>query len=188
MNQPRFRILTDDEMTPEQKRVAVAIATGPRGSVRGPFPALLRSPELADRIRHLGDYIRFETGIDPALFELAILVVARFWSAQYEWQAHQKLALAAGLDQSVADAIGKGERPAGLSTDQALIYDFTSQLLNDKDVNDTTFQAMVTRFGEKMTIEINCAIGYYSFISTVLNANRAPIPEGATPLAPLPAR
>ena len=185
MTEPRFRVLSPEEMTPEQKRVADNIVKGPRGSVRGPFPALLRSPELADRIRHLGDYIRFETEIPPALFELAILLVARFWTAQYEWQAHQKLALATGLSPKVAEAIGKGERPEQLSADQTLVYDFASQLLNEKDVDDATYAAMIKRFGEKTTIDMTSAVGYYSFISMVLNTNRAPIPEGATPLAPL---
>jgi 4-carboxymuconolactone decarboxylase len=185
MTELRFRALSADEMTAEQKRAAAAIASGPRGSVRGPFPALLRSPEMADRIRHLGDYIRFEADVDPALRELAILLVARFWNAQYEWYAHQKLSVAAGLSPSVAEAIGAGQRPAGLTADQTLVYDFTSQLLNDKDVADTTHAAMVARFGEKSVIELICTIGYYGFVSMVLNASRAPIPEGAVPLKPL---
>jgi len=185
MTQPRFPAIPADKMTAEQKRAADAIVAGPRGSVRGPFPALLRSPEMADRIRHLGDYIRFEADVDSALRELAILLVARFWSAQYEWYAHQKLSVQAGLSPSVAEAIGNGERPSGLTADQTLVYDFTSQLLNDKDVNDATHAAMVDRFGEKSVIELICTIGYYGFVSMVLNASRAPIPEGAVPLKPL---
>src|SRR5258708_12549415 len=84
MKGPGFRPCSPEEMTTEQKRVAQAIASGPRGGVRGPFPALLRSPELADRIRHLGDYIRFESALAPPLRELAIFLVSRFWSAHYE--------------------------------------------------------------------------------------------------------
>src|SRR5262249_1842368 len=109
---PRFKPLPPDQMTPEQKRVAQALASGPRGGVRGPFPALLRSPALADRVRQLGDYVRFEASLSPAHRELVILVVARFWSAQYEWYAHRQHAAKAGLDPSVADAIARGDRPS----------------------------------------------------------------------------
>ena len=85
----RFAPLSDPDMTPEQRRVAHAVASGPRGGLRGPFHALLRSPELADRVRLLGDFVRFESAIPASLRELAILLVARFWSADYEWHAHR---------------------------------------------------------------------------------------------------
>src|SRR5258706_10089308 len=114
----RFTPLSQRDMTLDQQRVAQAVATGPRGGLRGPFHALLRSPELADRVRHLGDYVRFESTVPAALRELAILVVARFWSAHYEWNAHRKHAIAAGLAPSGAGAIGAGRRPAKLSGDE----------------------------------------------------------------------
>src|SRR5262249_49958656 len=104
MSGPRFKPLSPDAMTPEQKRVVQALTDGPRGGLRGPFPALLRSPVLADRVRQLGDYVRFESGLPARLRELTILVVARFWSAQYEWYAHRQHAEKAGLDSGVADA------------------------------------------------------------------------------------
>jgi 4-carboxymuconolactone decarboxylase len=187
MNAPRFRPLSPEEMTADQKRVAQALISGPRGAVRGPFPALLRSPELAERIRHLGDYVRFEAALPPQLRELAILLVARFWSAHYEWHAHQAAALKAGLNPAIPEAIAQGRRPAAMSPDENLIYDFFSQLLTKKDVADDTYKAMVERFGEKTVIELICTAGYYSFISLVLNANRTPVPEGGKLLPPLPA-
>jgi 4-carboxymuconolactone decarboxylase len=187
MNAPRFRPLSPEEMSPEQTRVAQAIATGPRGSVRGPFPALLRSPELADRIRHLGDYIRFESTLPPKLRELAILLVARFWSAHYEWHAHQQAALKAGMSADIPEAIAQGRRPSSLTPDENLIFDFFSQLLTKKDVADDTYKAAVERFGEKSVVELICTAGYYSFISLILNVNRTPVPEGGKPLPPVPA-
>jgi 4-carboxymuconolactone decarboxylase len=187
MNAPRFRPLSPEEMTAEQTRVAQAIAAGPRGGVRGPFPALLRSPELADRIRHLGDYIRFESALPPALRELAILLVARFWSAHYEWHAHQQAALKLGMNPEIPDSIAQGRRPASLTPDETLIYDFFSQLLTKRDVADDTYKSAVERFGEKTVVELICTAGYYSFISLILNANRTPVPEGEKPLPALPA-
>jgi 4-carboxymuconolactone decarboxylase len=185
MSAPRFRPLTSEEMTPEQKRVADALIAGARGAVRGPFPALLRSPELADRVRHLGDYIRFESALPPTLRELAILLVARFWSAHYEWHAHQQQALKAGLAPEIPEAIARGRKPASLSADENLIYEFFSQLLTKRDVADDIFDAATARFGEKAIVELICTAGYYSFISLILNANRTPVPEGGKPLPPL---
>ena len=181
----RFKPLSQQDMTLDQQRVAQAVATGPRGGLRGPFHALLRSPELADRVRHLGDYVRFESTVPAALRELAILLVARFWSAHYEWNAHRKHAAAAGLDPGIADAIEVGRCPATLSTDEALVYDFISELLIDRDISDTTFHAALARFGEQTIVELIGVAGYYGFISLVLNANRTPVAEGGTPLPAL---
>jgi 4-carboxymuconolactone decarboxylase len=178
----RFKPLSQHDMTLDQQRVAQAVAGGPRGGLRGPFHALLRSPELADRVRHLGDYVRFESTVPAVLRELAILLVARFWSAHYEWNAHRKHAAAAGLDPSVADAIEMGKRPPKLSADETLVYDLITELLRDKDINDATFAAAKERFGERMMIELIGTAGYYGFVSLVLNAGRAPIAEGGKPL------
>jgi 4-carboxymuconolactone decarboxylase len=182
---PRFKPLSQHDMTLDQQRVAQAIAGGPRGGLRGPFHALLQSPELADRVRHLGDYVRFESTVPPALRELAILVVARFWSAHYEWNAHRKHAAAAGLDPSIADAIEVGRRPDKLSADEALVYDVISELLIDKDISDATFHAALARFGEQTIVELIGVAGYYGFISLVLNASRTPVAEGGKPLPAL---
>src|SRR5215467_607049 len=150
----RFKPLSQRDMTLDQQRVAQAVATGPRGGLRGPFHALLRSPELADRVRHLGDYVRFESTVPAALRELAILLVARFWSAHYEWNAHRKHAVAAGLDPSVAEAIEAGRRPANLSGDETLVYDLVAQLLRDKDISDASFAGAKARFGERTVVEL----------------------------------
>jgi 4-carboxymuconolactone decarboxylase len=182
---PRFTPLSDETMSADQRRVAQSLISGPRGGLRGPFHALLRSPELADRVRHLGDYVRFESSVPAPLGELAILVVARFWSAHYEWNAHRKHAVAAGLDPAIADAIETGRRPAMLSADETLVYDFVSELFHNKDVSDATFEAAKARFGERTVVELICLAGYYGFVSLVLNANRTPVPEGGKPLPPL---
>jgi 4-carboxymuconolactone decarboxylase len=187
MTGPRFKPLPAEQMSAEQKRVAQALAEGPRGGVRGPFPALLRIPALADRVRTLGDYVRFESSLPSPLGELAILVVARFWTAQYEWYAHSRHAVKAGIDPSIPDAIVQGRRPPRLSADEALVYDFCHELLHGRDVSDTTFTAAVARFGETTVLELVGLAAYYSFVSLILNANRTPIPDDATPLRALAA-
>ena len=188
MTGPRFKPIPPEQMTAEQKRVVQALTDGPRGGLRGPFPALLRIPALADRVRLLGDQVRFEGSLPAPLRELAILVVARFWSAQYEWYAHRQHAVKAGVDPSVPEAIAKGERPPRLSADEGLVYDVCVELLHDRDVSDKTFAAAVARFGETTVLELVSLAAYYGFVSLILNVNRTPIPEGATPLPPLAGR
>jgi 4-carboxymuconolactone decarboxylase len=185
MASERFRSLADEEMTPDQKRVAEALRNGPRRGLPGPFHALLRSPALADRVRQLGDYIRFENSLPASLRELAILVVARFWRAQYEWHQHRKIAIEAGLDPAIPDAIAEGRRPAGLSADQALVHDFCRELLDHKDVSDATYEAALARFGERGVLDLICTLGYFGFVSAILNAKRHSTPDGKTPLRPL---
>ena len=182
----RFAPLAEERMTPDQKRVAQGIASGPRGSwQRGPFKALLRSPEIADRVQKVGEFVRFKSSIEPRLNELAIILCARKWTAQYEWYAHCKLALDAGLKPEIADAIAEGKRPANLQPDEAAVYDFAHQLLHTGQVDDAAFGAVKEKFGEQGVIDLIGAVGYYTIVSFVLNVDRVPLPPDATPLKTL---
>jgi 4-carboxymuconolactone decarboxylase len=185
MSQERFAPIPDDTMTAEQRAVADILISGPRGGIRGPFHALLRNPKLADRVRLLGDSIRFENSLPPVLRELVILITARFWSADYEWYAHSKVAAELGMNSTIPEAIERGQRPADMSPDASLIYDFCTELLSKKDICDATYQAAVARFGETVVLDILCTAGYFGFVSLILNAKRHPIPDTATRLKPL---
>jgi 4-carboxymuconolactone decarboxylase len=181
----RFAPLEMDAMTPEQRFIAQGLIDGPRGGIRGPFHALLRNPRLADRVRSLGDSIRFENSLPAELREFVILLVARFWSARYEWHAHSKMAADAGVDPSVIVAIGEGRTPPGMSDDQALLHRFCTELLHEKDVSDATYAQALARFGEPTLLDVLCTAGYFSFVSLILNTIRQPVPEGGVQLPPL---
>ena len=182
----RFAVLTEATMTPRQRESYQAIVSGPRKGARGPFNALLRSPEVADRVQKVGEYIRFQSTIPAALNEMAILITGRFWGAQYEFWAHSRLARQAGLADMIIDAIAEGRRPRTMSGDERIVYDFCSELFRDKSVSDATFKAAVGRFGEQGVIDLIAASGYYSIVSMVLNVDRHPLPEGEKPpLKPL---
>src|SRR4029077_19499690 len=130
MSEGRFATLTPETMTADQKRVADAIQSGPRGAgLRGPFNALLRSPDLCDLVQRVGAFVRFGSSIPPRLNELAIIMAGRKWTAQYEFYAHRRLALEAGLKTAICDAIAAGTRPQGMADDEADVYDFCSELL-----------------------------------------------------------
>jgi 4-carboxymuconolactone decarboxylase len=173
-------------MTPEQRAVADAILAGPRSmstGLRGPFEALLHSPGLADAAQRLGEQVRYRSSIPAVLNELAIIVTARRWTAQFEWYAHRSIAVDAGLDPAVADAIARQERPV-LEDDASAVYDFATQLLDTGHVTDEAWSDVVRRWGTQGAIDLVGVVGYYSLVAFVLNVDRYPTPGGEQPLAP----
>lgn len=193
---PRFPLLTEPQMTPAQRELAHNIRSGPRASVAGsaanasatslgsPFNVFLRSPELGEHLQRTGSYIRFKSVLGPKLTELAILVTARHWTAQYEWHAHHRLALQAGLSPDIAQAIAQGKAPTGMTEDEALVFQFCTELHQGKKVSDKAFEDVKQRFGEQGVMDLIAVNGYYVLVAMVLNVDRTPIPGGA-PL-PLP--
>jgi 4-carboxymuconolactone decarboxylase len=188
MTEERFKPLELDEMTPEMRQAAEQIIAGPRKGMRGPFKAMLRSPRLADQLQRVGAVVRFENSLPDRLKELAIIVTARHWTAQFEWWAHRRLALEAGLDPAICDAVAAGRRPAKLAEDEAAVYDFASSLLAAGQVSDAQFKAVADRFGERGVIDLVGTIGYYCTVALILNVDRYPLPPEATPLPPLAGR
>lgn len=177
----RFKPLTYDEMTPAQKTMVAHLLAGPRGGVNGPFNVLLRSPDIGDLGQEFGASTRFKSSLPQKLYELAILVTARYWTAQYEWQAHHRSALQAGLSPAIADAIAEGRRPAAMQKDEEAVYNFVSELLNTKQVSDTTFAAAKSAFGERGVVDIIAVTGWYNIVSMMLNVDRYPLLEGTQP-------
>jgi 4-carboxymuconolactone decarboxylase len=177
----RFKLLTEATMSPRQRESYQAIVSGPRKGATGPFNALLRSPEVADRVQKVGEYVRFQSTIPAPLNEMAILITGHFWGAQFEFWAHSRLARAAGLDEAIIEAISEGRRPASLADEERIVYDFCTELFRDRAVSDASFEAMVERFGEQGVIDLIAAAGYYSIVSMVLNVDRYPLPAGERP-------
>jgi len=150
----RFKLLTEATMTARQRDSYQAIVSGPRKGATGPFNALLRSPEVADRVQKVGEYVRFQSTIPAALNEMAILITGRFWGAQCEFWAHRRLARTAGLSDAIIDAIAEGRRPESMTDDDRIVHDFCTELFRDKAVSDASFKAVVGRFGEQGVIDL----------------------------------
>lgn len=182
----RFPQLTAETMTPAQKAAADAIVAGPRGGLRGPFNAWLRSPELADRAQRVGEYIRYRSSLPPRLNEFAILITARHWDAKFEWYAHYPLALKGGLKPEIAADLAQGRRPRGMAADETALYDFCTELRRDKRVGDATFAAAKAALGEQGVVDLIAVSGYYDLVSMTLNVAEVPAPpDGALPLPDL---
>ena len=191
----RFKQIPPEKLTPEQRILADGVRSGPRAAIKnssaaspgalgGPFNVWLRSPDIGNVIQSLGAAIRFRSSLPAKLNELAIIVTARQWSAQYEWHAHRRLAVEAGLDPAIADEIAQGRRPARMSEDEALVYDVSRELHETHGLSDATYQRAFDRFGERGVMDLIAVNGYYVLVSMTLNVDRTPLPDGV-PL-PLP--
>jgi 4-carboxymuconolactone decarboxylase len=184
--QERMGPVPADKMTDAQKKAA-ADHTAARGQLTGPWQVLLRSPELMGRVRGLSDYVRWNGALSPRQSEFVILITAREWSQPYEWNAHQPLAVKGGLNPEIAKAVAEGRRPHGMAEDEEILYDFATELLQNRSVSDATYARAMAKFGEKAILDTIGLMGHYSLIAMVLNTARTPVPPGGpTRLEPFP--
>lgn len=185
----RFQPLADSEMDPAQAEVARKIAAGPRGGVRGPFVPMLHSPDFTDRFQHLGEYVRYRNSLPDELMEVANLITARRYRAQFVWASKQALARTAGVSEEVIAAIGRGERPAGMSEAMAAVHDFVVALHAGAAVPDEIYDAARRRLSERQIIDLVGTCGYYVMMALFVGATETPAPAGAeVPFAPSFAR
>src|SRR5215216_1856091 len=178
--QDRMPPIPADKMTDGQKKAAEAFAEGRGYAIRGPFVPLIRSPEVMLRAKAMGDYLRFKSTLGPRLNEMVILITAREWSQQYEWQAHHPIALKEGLRRDIAEAIADGRRPAGMAEDEEALYDMATEILRMKRVSDATYHRAIAKFGEQGVIDLLGVTGYYTFLAIVMNTTRTALPENMT--------
>ena len=197
----RLAKLTPDAMTPTQRHaydeIVALRARVPEshqgvyqplkpqsdGSLGGPFNAWLRSPEIGTLLVALGGALRFRSTLPPRLVELAILVAAREWTAQYEWAAHARFAERAGVAPAVIEAIRRRQRPELPGADEAAVYAFVVELLRTHGVGDATYQEAVAHVGEPGVVELIALLGFYTTVSMALNTFRVEAP-GQPPLDP----
>ena len=172
MAEPRLPTIPPDQYSAEQKKAAEAFLAARKTPVFGPFEPMMYSPEVMSIARATGDYLRYHSAIGNTLSELVILITAREWSQDFEWFDHQPIALKAGISKDVADAIADGRRPAGMSADEEIVYDFTIELQRNKRVSDATFNKAEQRFGKKGVVDMTGISGYYTSLAMQLNMAR----------------
>ena len=151
----------------------------------GPWGLLLRNPELCDRGAQFGTMLRDGTSLPKRLSELAIAVVARFWTAQFEWNAHAPQALRAGVSADAIEAIRTRKPPRFTQADEQAVYDFLSELFETRRVSDKTYRALVEKIGQEAAIELTTLAGFYASIAMLIVAFEVDLPQGVAP--PLPA-
>jgi 4-carboxymuconolactone decarboxylase len=199
----RFMPLKYADLTAEQKALVETYQTKARTMVGGAGPFDIdskkmaasesstnyigvRSPALADSV--IKSIYILRGGVVPRrLQEIAVLLTARHWNAQFEWWSHLRQAREAGLGEELITAIAKGQRPVKMQPDVEAVYDFGTELRATRQVSDATFEAVKSRLGsERAVVELMGVMGTYDLISMFHVVDRFPLPDGVKPeLLPL---
>lgn len=183
----RFKPLCWEEMSEAQQAMTLAVLGGQRGAMQGPYNVLLRSPEVGNLAQQFGAHTRFHSSLPLALNELAILMMARHWTAQFVWWAHRRIALEAGLPVDLIECIARGRAvPDGLAPEVCAVHRFCHELMGQRKVSDATYADAVAHFGERGVVDLMATLGYYTLVCMALNVDGHPLPEGAqAELSPL---
>ena len=187
----RISYITPENFTEAQQHLFKSITGGKRGEGRapedllnaeggmsGPFNAWLRSPVLGEAAQRVGEAVRFESALPPQLRELAILVVAAKWKAQYEWWAHERIARREGLDEGVIESVKAEILPDFSNSTEAVVYNFARELLDEHRVSDHLYNDAVELLGEAGVVELVILLGYYTLVSMTLNVFEVSVPTG----------
>jgi 4-carboxymuconolactone decarboxylase len=173
-----------EQLSPRQQQLHDEfLKSRPRNTLTGPFAVLIHTPEIAEPADKLVNYYRQKAKIGRRLVELVILLVVRSASAQYAWSVHEPHGLEQGFSQETIDAIRARKRPAFTRDDEAMVYDFVTELLADKTVSAATFERAKAAFGLDGVIEIVTLAGVYGMIGLVLNVFDVPPQPGVRPLS-----
>lgn len=179
-----------DTLSPEQQAYVRSILTGPRSDISGPLAVMMVSPALGDLTQKAMAYSRFAgregfSSVPPKLNELAILMVARLWSANYVWNAHHNYAVKMGLPQQVVDAILAGRRPASMEPDVEAVYNFADEFLTTKRASDATLQAAKKALGgDRGIVDLVGTMGLYQISSMMVAVDQTPLAGGAKAFFP----
>ena len=182
---PRFPQAVMEQLSPEQQAVAADVLKQSSAGLGGPYGMLIKSPELLKRYLQMTDYLRQKTSVPRRLNEMAILLEARIWDAQYEWWAHEPLARKAGLSDAIIADIREGKRPGSMQPDEAIVYDVVTELLNKRQLSDDTFGKAKQILGEQQVVDLVAVTGFYVMVSAVVIAGRVAIPGGGPPPMPV---
>lgn len=179
-----------DALSAEQQAYVRSILTGPRNDISGPLAVMMVSPGLGDLTQKATAYARFAgrdgfSSVPPKLNELAILMVARLWSANYVWNAHHAYAVKMGLPQAVVDAILAGRRPEKMEPDVQAVYDFADEFLRTKRVGNATLAAAKKVLGgDRGVVDLVGTMGLYQISSMMVALDETPLAAGVKPYFP----
>jgi len=164
----RFPQLTLETLPPEARPLGEEIVKISSVGLAGPYNVMLRSPVMADRMKRLLDYLRFNNSLPPRLSEFAILIQGRLWTSNVEWYAHYPLALKAGLSESVAADLKANIRPRDMKPDEAIVYDVTMDLVNKHAIGDDLFARAKATLGEQQLVDLVAISGTYVTVAMLL--------------------
>jgi len=175
---PRFPQLTMDQLDETQKPLGEQIMKVSSVGLGGPYNPMIRSPVLGQRLYDLFYYLRWQTSVPTRLNEFAILVIGRQWRSQVEWFAHAPLAAKAGLSPDIIAELKAGRRPATMAEDEAITYDFVTELTTTQKVSDDTFARAKKVFNDQQIVDLTAVAGNYVMVAMLLAMAEETVPPG----------
>jgi 4-carboxymuconolactone decarboxylase len=176
--EPRFPQLTTEQLTDKQKPLGEQIMKISSVGLGGPYNPLLRSPVLGQRMFDLLHYLRWETSVPLKLNEFAILIIGRQWRSQVEWFAHAPLAIKAGLSPDIVAELKANNRPSNMPPQEAVVYDFVTELTTKHVLSDETFKRAKELLGEQQVVDLTAVAGTYIAVAMQLAMAEQSVPPG----------
>jgi 4-carboxymuconolactone decarboxylase len=173
---PRFPQLTLDQLDDAQRPLGEEIMKVSSTGIGGPYNAMLRSPVLGQRLFDLFHYLRWETSVPIRLNEFAILIIGRQWRSQVEWFAHAPIAAKAGLSADIIAELKTSKRPSNMAEDEALVYDFVTELTTTRQVSDQTFARAKKVFNDQQIVDLTMVAGNYVMVAMLLAMAEQTVP------------
>ncbi len=186
MSRERMGPVPKDQYDAEQKAAHADFVARRKTDFSAPWHVFIRSPQLLLAAERMGDYLRYRCSMSGRLAEIAVLLVARHWTQDYEWGVHRTMALKAGVEASTIEAIGDGRQPKGLTDEEQCVYEFVTELLQNRRVSDETYAHAATLFGENGVVDLCGVVGYYQMLAMTMNVARTPAPQGEEPMQRFP--
>lgn len=176
--EPRFPQLTMDQLSAAQKPLGEQVMKISSVGIGGPYNPMMRSPVLGQRLFDLYHYLRWETSVPTRLNEFAILIIGRQWRSQVEWYAHAPLAQKAGLSPEIIAELKANKRPTTMSEDEAVVYDFVTELSTRHGVSDELFARAKKLFTDQQIVDLTSVAGCYVSVAMLLAMAEETTPPG----------
>jgi 4-carboxymuconolactone decarboxylase len=179
--EPRFAQLTMDQLDEKQKPLGEQIMKVSSVGLGGPYNPIIRSPVLGQRLYDLFYYLRWQTSVPIKLNEFAILIIGRQWRSQVEWYAHAPLAAKAGLSPDIIAELKVSKRPSNMAEDEAVVYDFVTELTATQKVSDETYARAKKVFNDQQIVDLTAVAGNYVMVAMMLAMAEETVPPGKEP-------
>lgn len=171
----RLPYIERDDLADDRKRIYDRIAETRAEAEAGAkmphsFQVLLNSPDAAEAVGGLGEYLRLRSSLSPVVRETAIISVARELGSDYEWAHHEPIARRVGVRDEVIESIKSGRAPMGLPAKEGVFVQAAKELARKGTMSERTFEAILHLLGPQQTVDLVVLIGYYAMLAGALSA------------------
>jgi 4-carboxymuconolactone decarboxylase len=175
---PRFPELTAAQLNDQQRPIAARILKFSKIGIGGPYHIMLRSPQAAEQVINLMDYLRFQSTLPNRLKEFSIMIQGRLWRSQVEWATHYQPAIKAGVSAETLAQLKTGTRPTTMQPDEAAVYDFCMELYTKHTVSDETYGRLHQFLNDQQIVDLTLLQGLYVTAASVMAMANQGLPAG----------